>query len=179
MTSRAARLRNKKAAQAHNLASAVVAHEAVQAAPQQDHTGRGGAIRPTPERAERGTWAKPTGTAKSRQPFVDMASDMVGWLFVNRLITSSQEQAARHWQQLREDYRAEFPETSDLKSCLSGSVPGFDDGDGDPLVIAAYRRLENAMTLPQRREMLHVCADGHNPTSLGTLRGALDAIGVA
>jgi len=146
---------------------------------QANATPQGRTARPTAERMEHGYWAMPAGPGKEFQPAVDLAADMVGWLHVTKQITTSQEQSARAWQELRERYIAELPEVQSYKSCLAGSVPGYDDGDGNPAVIAAYRRLERAMTLPQRREMLHVCDSGYKPTNIDTLRGALDAIGGA
>lgn len=130
--------------------------------------------RPTAERMARGAWAMPQGAQKSRQPVVDAASDMVGWLLVSKKITHSQEQAARHFQELRGRYMDELPEISGYKSCLAGSVPGFDDGDGDAAVIAEYRRIERKLTIPQRREVLRVCDMGEKPANIELLRSALD-----
>lgn len=143
-----------------------------------DDTGRGAAIRPTAERRRRGNWADPVGTMKASQPTVDMASDAVGQLYRHNLITVSQEQAARLFQDRREAYRRELPGIADFKSCLAGSVPGFDDGDGDPVVIEAYRRLEALIGRHARAVMLATCEDGRIPNAAGLqqLRGALDRI---
>ena len=134
------------------------------------------AERPNALRKSRGMWAIPKGMGKHEQPAVDMASDMIGVLYVGRQISSQQEQAARLYQELRAAYLAELPDVRGYKSCLAGSVPGYDDGDGNPEVIAAFRSLEKRLTMPQRREMLIVCDMDERPRNIETLRAALDAI---
>ena len=133
-------------------------------------------MRPTPERKSRGSWAVPQGGLKSQQPMVDVASDMIGQLLVAKQITSEQEQAARQWQELRARYVAEMPEIQGYKSCLAGSVPGYDDGDGNPAVIAEYRGIERALGWRLRREVLWVADLDNAPTRIETLRAALDVI---
>lgn len=176
MSSKAARLRKKKAAQSAKKVLATVGREIPHPPPQGAETGRGAAIRPTKERKSRGTWAEPQGGVKSQQPIVDLAHDRIGQLHVDRKITTSQEQAARSWQWLRAKYLAEMPEISGYKSCLAGSVPGYDDGDGDAVVIAAYRAMERSLSLPQRRMMLLVCDMNERPPNIEILRAALDVI---
>jgi hypothetical protein len=132
--------------------------------------------RPTTERKSRGTWAEPQGMGKHERPVVDLASDEIGRLYQAGRITSGQEQAARHFEELRAAYLDELPDVREFKSCLAGSIPGFDDGDGNPEVIAAYRKAERRMTLPQRRELL-IVLNGERPRNIETLRAALDAIG--
>ena len=129
--------------------------------------------RPTPERMARGSWAMPQGNQKSRQPVVDAASDVVGYLHVQRLITTAQEQAARHFQRLRRAYMSEL-EITEYKSCLAGSVPGYDDGEGNKDVIAEYRTIEARLPIPLRREVLRVCDANHQPASLDRLRAGLN-----
>lgn len=146
-----------------------------------EHTGRGSAVRPTPERKRRGEWAEPTGTMKAEQPAVDMAADMVGLLYHRKLINVAQEQAARAFQAARADYLSELPDIAGYKSCIAGSIPGYDDGDGDPAIIARYRALE-ALVGRGRTILLSVCEEGRVPSVAGLhrLRAALDAIsGVA
>lgn len=133
--------------------------------------------RPTSERKSRGTWAEPSGMGKHERPVVDLASDEIGRLFQAGRITGSQEQAARQYQELRAAYISELPDVRGFKSCLAGSVPGYDDGDGNPEVIAAWRKLDGRLSHPQRREMLLVCDMDERPRSIETLRAALDAIG--
>lgn len=135
--------------------------------------------RPTPERHAQGTWAEAEGSMKSRQPIVDLAADQIGRLYTRKQITSTQEQAARHWQELRARYLAELPEISGYKSCLAGSVPGYDDSDGNPAVIAEYRTLEGKLGVVYRRELLWVCDEGNEPTSVPKLRAALDVVAQA
>ena len=133
--------------------------------------------RPTDQRKSRGTWAEPKGVGKHDLPVIDLASDMVGQLYIARQITGAQEQAARHFQELRSAYLDEFPDVRGFKSCLAGSVPGFDDGEGCAQTIAAYRSIERRLTQPMRREMLLVCDMNERPRNIETLRAALNAIG--
>ncbi|MGR3524851.1 MAG: hypothetical protein ACU0CT_02490 [Paracoccaceae bacterium] len=133
--------------------------------------------RPTSERKSRGTWAEPSGMGKHERPVVDLASDEIGRLFQAGRITGSQEQAARQYQELRAAYISELPDVRGFKSCLAGSVPGYDDSMGNPEVIAAWRKLDGRLSHPQRREMLLVCDMGERPRSIDVLRAALDAIG--
>ena len=135
------------------------------------------AERPTPERMARGVWTKPTGMGKNEIPVTDLTSDMVAILHYRRIITTGQEHAARTFQAARLAYIAELPEVSGYKSCISGDVPGFDDGDGDPVIIERYRDIERAVGLAGRRELLHVCEENHKPRNIDLLRWALDVIG--
>jgi len=136
----------------------------------------GKAERPTAERMAHGHWSAPQGMGKHERPFVDLHADMIGRLFEAGDVTPGQEQAARHWQQLRARYIQELPDVASFKSCIAGSVPGFDDGDGDPDTIAEYRQLERRLSRVQRIEVLHVCEDGHRPRRLDVLRAALNVI---
>ena len=149
----------------------------VSGAPKSANTApQGRTVRPTAERMAHGHWAMPAGQGKEFQPAVDLAADMVGWLHVTRQITSSHEQSARAWQELRARYLAELPEVQSYKSCLAGSVPGYDDGDGNPEVIRAYRAMERSMTQDQRRAMIWTCDMDHKPYNLKLLKSALDVI---
>lgn len=134
------------------------------------------AERPTAQRLARGNWRMPTGMGKHDAPAVDTSADMIGQLHDAGQITGGQEQAARHWQALRARYVAELPDVATFKSCIAGSVPGYDDGDGDPVAIEEYRRVERRMTRQQRSEVLHVCEEGHKPRNLEWLRSALDVV---
>lgn len=107
---------------------------------------------------------------------MDMAADVVGALFIDEKITKGQEQAARTWQELHAAYLAELPDISGYKSCLDGGVPGFDDGDGDPEIIRAYRDMEGRMSQAQIREVLWVCWLDREPNSLEMLKSALNVI---
>lgn len=135
------------------------------------------AARPTDERMARGTWRIPQGMGKHEQPVIDTSADMIGWLHDAGRITAGQEQAARHWQSVRARYIQELPDVESYKSCIAGTVPGFDDGDGDPQAIAEYRQIERRLTRPQRLEVLHVCEDDQKPRRLDVLCAALDVIG--
>lgn len=117
------------------------------------------AQRPTAERMRHGVWAKPQGADKASQPMADVASDAVGRMFHSGAITPAEEQAARHFQSLRQAYMGELPDVVLFKSCLSGSVPGFDDGDGDPDVIRAYRDMERRIGTSARAIVLAVCEE--------------------
>lgn len=134
------------------------------------------AVRPTPERQMHGVWTKPTGVGRNEIPVVDLMADMVASLHYRRLITDSQEQAARTFQATRAAYVAELPEVSGYKSCLAGDVPGYDDGDGDAVVIERYRAIERAVGRQGRIELLHVCEENQKPRYIDLLRWALDTI---
>jgi hypothetical protein len=120
----------------------------------------------------RGCWH----VAAKDAPAVDIAADMVGQLRAAQQITQSQEQAARTWQQLRAAYLAELPEISGYRSCIDPSVPGFDDSDGDPVVIERYREVERALGQQGRRIMLWVCEADERPYDLRLLKWALDVV---
>lgn len=119
---------------------------------------------------------KRSGPEKRYLPDLDAACDVIGALYVGRHITHAQEQAARAFQELRAAYLAELPDISGYKSCLDGGVPGYDDGDGNPEVIARYRSIEGKLELGQRRELLLVCDMGDRPTNIELLRAALDVV---
>jgi len=138
-------------------------------------TGNGSAVRPTPERMAQGEWAMPQGNMKSQQPIVDMACDTIGRLFASRQINGSQEQAARSFQEAREAFKRELPDISGFKSCIAGSVPGYDDGDGDQSVLDRYRGLERKLTRHQRVELVRAC-DDERLVSLANLTSGLDAL---
>jgi hypothetical protein len=149
----------------------------VNAQPKTEELARGPqAERPTAERMARGVWTEPKGMGKNEIPVTDVAADMVGLLLFRRIITNSQEQAARVFQAARLAYLAELPEISGYKSCIAGDVPGYDDGDGDPQVIERYRDIERAVGRQGRIELLWVCEDNQKPRSVEVLRLALDAI---
>ena len=125
----------------------------------------------------KGVWTQPKGMGKNEIPVTDIASDTIGLIHYRGQITSRQEQAARSFQAIRAAYLAELPEISGYKSCIAGDVPGHDDGDGDPVVIARYRKIERELGKQGRVEMLLVCADNEQPRSIELLRWALDVVG--
>jgi len=133
------------------------------------------AERPTSQRRKLGVWALPQGAMKSTQPMVDTASDMIGILHHARRITSQHEQAARQFQSLRAAYTQEFPDVEGFKSCLAGSVPGYDDGDGNESIIAEYRKMEKTLG-EYRSEVIWVCEDDQPPRSIAALQCGLAAI---
>lgn len=125
--------------------------------------------RPTDERAIRGHWVK-------GDVWVDLAADQIGALLAERKISQAQFDAARAWQDLRRAYLDEMPDLKSYKSCLDGSVPGYDDGDGNREVIARYRAAEARVGRIGMREILHVCENGQRPRKIDVLRAALDAL---
>lgn len=135
------------------------------------------AYRPTPERKRHGKWAEPQGQGKAFQPVVDLAPDMIGRLYQTNRINTSQEQAARLFQELRADYVAELG-TVGYKSCLSGGVQGWDESDGDPEVIARYRSLERRIGRVKTAVLLMECDKGPSdkPGDLDVLRTALNCV---
>ena len=152
-------------------------HKRSNAAPKEELARGPAAERPTAERMAKGVWTQPKGMGKNEIPVTDIASDTIGLLHYRGQITSRQEQAARSFQAIRAAYLAELPEISGYKSCIAGDVPGHDDGDGDPVVIARYRKIERELGKQGRVEMMLVCADNEQPRSIELLRWALDVVG--
>jgi hypothetical protein len=62
------------------------------------------------------------------------------------------------------------------KAASPGSVPSYDDGEGDPVILAEYRSLEAKLSFRERSELLHVADDNHPPRALPVLRAALDKV---
>ena len=137
---------------------------------------RGAAERPTDERKARGVWIEPQGAMRAAQPTVDVANDAVGRMYERKLIGKAEEQAARRFQEIRAAYIAEMPDIAQFKSCIAGSVPGYDDGDGNPAILAAYRKIERTMTPAQRSLVIALCEGGHVPTDVLTYRRLRDGL---
>lgn len=131
------------------------------------------AVRPTPERMAKGTWTTPEDRDAA---LMDLDHDEVARLHRRGDITDAQEASARTYQQAWADYLAEIPEVSGYRSCIDDSVPGYDDGDGDPAVIARYRRLTLTAGRAGASALWWTCALGNTPRDLATLTRALDAI---
>lgn len=134
---------------------------------------RGTAERPTAERLKRGTFAFPTGTFKDQRAIVALDTDVIGRLFVAELINSRQEQAARHFEQVRAAYLVDYG-VAGFKSCLAGGVASHDSSDGDPAARHAYFALEAKLSKLERVSLILVC-EGRQP-SLEYLRSGCDAI---
>lgn len=124
----------------------------------------------------RGKWAEPKGEYKDAA-IVDLASDMIGQLYYSKQITTSQEQAARLFQELRAGYLAELG-TKGYGSCLADNQSGYDASDGDPAAIKAYRNLETRIGRIKTACLILECDRGasEEPVSLIALRRALDAV---
>ena len=152
-------------------------HKRSNAVPKEELARGPAAERPTPERMAKGVWTQPKGMGKNEIPVTDIASDTIGLIHYRGQITSRQEQAARSFQAIRAAYLVELPEISGYKSCIAGDVPGYDDGDGDPVVIARYRKIERELGRQGRIEMLLVCEGNEQPRSIELLRWALDVVG--
>lgn len=162
MTSKAERRRRRKAARAA-LASATP--------PQPQHAVSGPYIAsdsgPTPERQTRGLWINGN---------YDAHHDEIARLYAQRKLTPTQEQAARSFEELHTGYLAEYPELTGYKSCLAGGSGGYDGGDGNPAVIAEYRRAVRKVGMLGERELVWVCVEKHPVRRLDILRAALDAL---
>lgn len=141
------------------------------------------AERPTPERMRFGKWSDPKGPGRKHRALVCTTPDVIGVLFEGGLITNAQEQAARHYQETRQRYMGELPDVAGFRSCINDSVPGYDDGDGDPNTIRAYRelcsRLRRGVGHSGEREVLRVCGMDERPGNLALLRRGLDVLAVA
>ena len=174
MTSRAEKRRKKSRAKAVKDAQARAPADNGLAPVLTQHSGSQG--HPTAERRARGVWADPKGGQKDGQASVDLASDMVGRLHCDGLISDNQKQAARAFQNLRAAYITELPGIEGYRSCLSDATPGFDDGDGNPRIIAAYRAVERLLGQAGLREVLWVCDRDLRPTKLPLLRVMLSRL---
>ena len=133
--------------------------------------------RPTPQRMARGKWAEPTGIAKHTSPIVDLTCDMIGRLYVERQITSEQEQAARTFQQVRAEYVEQLGVTG-YRSCIAESQSGYDSSDGNPAAVAAYKAICKRLGLIHTQLLVRECAKGPKGKviQLDALRQALDKI---
>lgn len=137
-------------------------------------------FRPTPERRRHGKWADPQGQGKAFQPVVDLAPDMIGSLYQSGKISTSQEQAARLFQELRAAFVAELG-TSGYGSCLADNTQGYDASDGNPEAIARYRTLEDRIGVLMTQTLTVECDKGPSdkPWDLAVLRNALDCVSAA
>ena len=133
------------------------------------------AVRPTPERYRRGDWRFPKGIGKHEMPAVDLAADIVGVMYENRLITSPQEQAARTVQSVYGQYIAEFC-LAQGRSCLDMSPVGHDTGEGDPEAMAAWRDISAKLSYLQEGALMWTVIQGNLPASVELVRSALDAV---
>lgn len=132
--------------------------------------------RPTPERWARGMWAEAQGAGKDARPLVDLSSDLIGRLYAERKITSSQHEAARRFQEVRDAFMLELG-TVGYRSCLAGGCGGYDSGDGDVSVAQAYRALSERLG-PHLRVMVDNChkLGDERATDLEALIKALDVL---
>lgn len=99
---------------------------------------------PTPEQIGKGMYDAPTGLGRRHKPFINTAPDLIGVLFRQNRISAAEEQAARHFQQVRAGYIAEIG-ISGYRSCLDQSRGGYDGTDGDPAAVAAYDALRKLL----------------------------------
>ena len=131
--------------------------------------------RPTAERRARGIWHMPKGQGKSDRPMFDRAEDMIGRLYAEGQLTDAQEMAARQWQELRAAYQAELG-VKGYRSCLDISSGGYDGSDGNPRVVAEYRRLTKALGASASSILAQECSKGpeRKPQHIAFLRIALD-----
>ena len=171
MASKAEKLRAKKAAkaqaqqpdkpQAPFMRPAVVAHPKVEA------------VRPTPEREAKGQFRMPSGRGKQRLPAVDEHHDTVARLHAAGLLSDAQETAARDWNALKQDVRAEMG-ISQGRSCLDISPVGHDSHDGNPEIMQRWRRVEAELGPCKTGALDYTCVFGHPPRNLPLLRAALN-----
>lgn len=134
--------------------------------------------RPTPERWKHGIWAEASGAGSDARPLVDLAADMVGRLYAEGKLTTSQHEAARRFQELREAFMGELG-TPGYRSCLAGGSGGYDSGDGDAAVIQKYRAVSGMLGRVHLRALVdnvHKLSD-ERVTDLTALKAALDELG--
>ena len=96
---------------------------------------------PTDQRLAVGSWVQSQKIGRITAPMVDTATDMIGELHAAKKLTSQHVEAARVFQELRSSYEAELA-VPGYKSCLAGGSGGYDDGEGNPEVMRAYREME-------------------------------------
>lgn len=142
------------------------------AAPQDKPT-----TRPTPERWSRGTWAEAQGAGRDARPLVDLSCDLIGRLYHEGKLTSSQHEAARTFQELRAGYLQELG-AKGFKSCLGGGVGGYDASDGNVAAVVAYRSMERHIGKAHTSTLIWDLEQIYGqPRDLAKLRAALDAVG--
>jgi hypothetical protein len=108
---------------------------------------------------------------------INIAPDLLGRLWVERVITDRHHDAARTFQALRAAYHEQLG-TRGFRSCLDVGVGGYDTDDGDPDVIRAYRRLERAVPGPSLLIIAEAMSQPYDarPGPPGMLRAALDKL---
>lgn len=133
--------------------------------------------RPTPERWARGNWAEATGAGRDARPLVDLSSDLIGRLYEGGELSSSQHEAARRFQEVRDAFVAELGAVG-YRSCLAGGSGGHDSGDGNPEIIRQYRAVSDRLGRAHMRTLVdnvHKLSD-ERVTDLGRLKAALDLL---
>jgi hypothetical protein len=165
MTSKAQSLRNKRAQ------SATKPVEAGYVPSPRGHTST-----PTNERLARGKWAMPS---KDHGAYVDQCSDMIGRLLVTGQINQSQEQSARSFSEVYAAYKIEIG-IPEFKSCIAVSSGGYDVGDGNPAVYAAYYKMRDKIGRVKTSMLQNECFKNADamPYDLGALRNALNCLGI-
>lgn len=133
------------------------------------------AIRPTPERMARGAVKLPKGRGSQSMPAVDEAHDIIAAMHRARLLTDTQEQAARDWQALKMAVRAELG-INQGRSCLDISPAGHDDTDGNPEVMQRWREVEERLGWVKTGALDWTVIFGRKPGNLALLQDALDAL---
>lgn len=164
MTSKAQSLRNKRA-------------QATTKPVQDDYAPapRGPTSKPTDERLGRGKWLTPN---KDQGAYVDRCSDMIGRLLDHGHLSQSQEQAARTFSEVYAAYKLEIgiPES---KSCIAVSSGGYDAGDGNPEVYAAYYKMRDKLGRVKTSMLQAECFKDADAKvyDLAALRNALNCLG--
>ena len=132
--------------------------------------------RPTPERRARGVWQEPTGKDASDHMLRDLAPDMIGRLYTQRALNLQQHDAARDFQSIVAAFQAELG-LGGYRSCLADDGGGYDAGDGNPAVFAAYEGMKRRLGAVRFMFLRSECDKGpeRNPGNLALLRNALDA----
>lgn len=136
---------------------------------------RGKAVRPTPERLRQGSVSVPYGVGKHERPALVLDGDMVAHLYEAGVISYTQEQAARCFQQLHADYVAELG-ISTGRSCLDIGPVGHDEGEGNPDIAARHRKIVRALGIQRDAEIRHVTIGGKKPRNIPMLRDALNVV---
>lgn len=173
MATKGAKLRAKRARQRAIQTDTQHDQPALRVVRRDKHTNR-----PTAERLRHGAWAKATGADRRSQPMVDLASDMIGRLYVEKRLTAQQVESARAFQDIYAPYQAELG-LAGFKSCLAGGSGGHDDGDGNPEAFKAFYAMRDRVgaTVTACLSIETAKLADEKPRDLDVLRNALNRMG--
>ena len=135
----------------------------------------GGPVRPTLRQLAAGDYRLPVGPKTAERPALNLKPDCVAALMVAPAhLTADQHDAARDWQELRWEVKAEIG-AREGRSCLDIGPVGHDGGDGNPALAARWRKVRTLLGPAKVALLDRTCVDGAWPRDLTAFRAALDA----